>query len=47
MVDRSLPISTKQINIHHLKLLYTKKGHDIWHWKSRSWLWTGTKMWQC
>jgi hypothetical protein len=23
-----------------------KKDHDIWCWKSRSWLETGTKMWQ-
>jgi len=22
-----------------------KKDHNIWHWKSRSWLGTGTEMW--
>jgi hypothetical protein len=23
-----------------------KPSRNIWHWKSRSFLWTGTKMWQ-
>jgi hypothetical protein len=25
---------------------WTQKHHYIWFWKSRSWFWTGTKMWQ-
>jgi len=33
----------------YLKPLNTKKeqkDHNVWHWKSRSWLRAGTNMWQ-
>jgi len=42
MVNNSTNISTKRNN--HLSPLLTehKKDHDIWRWKSRSWLGTGT-----
>ena len=36
----------KQSTTSHLKPLNTKKDNDVWHWKSRSWIGTGTKMWQ-
>jgi len=37
------PISTKQMTTSHLKSLNKKRP---WLWKSRSWLGTGTNMWQ-
>jgi len=43
----SPPISTKQTITTHLHSQNTKKDHDIWCWKSRSCLGTGTKMWSC
>jgi len=30
--------TTKRTNSSHLKSLKHRKDHDIWHWKSRSWL---------
>jgi hypothetical protein len=42
------PISTKRTIFYHLHSLNTKEGnHDIWCWKYRSWLGTGTTMWRC
>jgi len=42
-----LPISTKRTITSHLNWTHwTKKDHDIWRWKSRSWLRTGSKMWR-
>jgi len=39
------PISTKRTTTSHLNWTYwSQKDHDIWRWKSRSWLGTGTKM---
>ena len=28
------------------QVIEDRKDHDIWHWKSRSWLGTGTTMWR-
>jgi GTP-sensing pleiotropic transcriptional regulator CodY len=36
----------KTSNPAHLNVLSKKGGNDIWHWKYRSWLETGTKMWR-
>jgi len=44
MVINSTNIN-KRTTISHLSLLSTNKDHDIWCWKSRSWLGTDTKMW--
>ena len=42
------PISTKRTITSHLNWTHWKqKGHDIWCWKSKSWLATGTNMWRC
>jgi len=40
MVKKNSPISTKGTTASHLK---SQKDHEIWHWKSMSWLRTGTK----
>jgi len=42
------PISTKWAITSHLNWTHwiQKKDHNIWHWKSRSWLKTGTQMWR-
>ena len=40
------PISTKQTITSHLETLNTRTIMMAWEWKSRSWLGTGTKMWQ-
>ena len=29
-----------------LQIIEHKNDHDLWHWKSRYWFWTDTKMWQ-
>ena len=34
----------KQSPLFLTELTEHRKGHNIWHWKSRSWLVTGTKM---
>jgi len=36
----------KQSSLAHRNSLNTMKDHDIWHWKSRSWLGKCTKMWR-
>ena len=38
-------IPTRRFKLNSLNT-QKKKIHDIWHWKSMSWLGTGTKMWQ-
>jgi len=36
----------KKINNHlSPQIIDHKKGHNIWHWKFRSWLGTDTNMW--
>jgi len=41
------PISTKRKSLLiPTELTEHKKDHNIWCWKSRSWLGTGTKMWR-
>ena len=37
---------TNSTNINKKILTEHKKDHDIWRWKSRPWLGTGTIMWQ-
>ena len=36
----------KTSNPAHLNVLSKKGGNEMWHWKYRSWLETGTKMWR-
>jgi len=38
------PISTKRTTTSHTNSPRTLKTHDIWRWKSKSWLGTETKM---
>jgi hypothetical protein len=38
------PISSKRKITFHLNSVNIKEGHDIWHWKSKPWLGTGTKI---
>jgi len=40
------PILTKVTTTFQVKSWNTKKDYYIWHWKSRSWLGTGTSVWQ-
>ena len=42
----SKKIKTKQTkkNVPHVKSMSTTQSHDIWRWKSKSWLWTGATM---
>jgi len=45
MVNNSTNIN--QSNNHlSSQIIENKKDHNIWCWKYRSCLWTGTKMWQ-
>jgi hypothetical protein len=39
------PLSTNQTIVCHLNSLNIKRNHNIWCWKSKYWLGTGTKMW--
>jgi len=41
------PISAKRPITSHLNWTHwTQEAHDKWRWKSRSWLGTGTTIWQ-
>jgi len=44
MVNISTNIN--KMNNHITSLTEHKKDHDIWRWKSRSWLETDTQMWR-
>jgi hypothetical protein len=45
LVNNSTNISRK--NNHLLpQIIEDKKNQNIWHWKYRSWLQTGTQLWQ-
>ena len=34
----------KRKDVSHVKSMSTTQSHDIWRWKSKSWLWTGATM---
>jgi len=46
MVNNSANINKMKIHLSPQSIEHNK-DKDMWHWKSRSWLETGTKMWCC